>query len=78
MSRSRRSRAAGETTPAGIELGERLVAVAAGLVAGVVAGAGPLEDRDDLGDVARASGRPWRVELGEPRAVLGAAACSSA
>ena len=41
-------------------------------VAGEVAGAGPLEDRDDLGDVARAVGSAVAVERGEPLAVLGA------
>ena len=55
----------------GIELGQRLVAVAAGLVAGVLAGTGPLEDRDDLGDRLGA-GSASRVERGQPLAVLGA------
>ena len=41
--------------PGRVELGERLVAVAAGLVAGVVAGAAPLEDRDRLGHARRRS-----------------------
>ena len=44
----------------GVQLGERLVAVAAGLVAGEVAGAGPLEDRDDLLDVAVVGTSPLR------------------
>ena len=54
-----------------VELGEGLVAVAAGLLAGVLAGAGPLEDRHDLGDLR---GRPVRrrVERLQPRPVLGA------
>ena len=54
---SSRVRAAGLEHAGRVELGERLVAVAAGLVAGVLAGAGPLEDRDDLGDLR---GRPVR------------------
>src|SRR5947207_15916304 len=40
----------------GIELTKRLVAVAAGLVPGVVAGARPLEDLDDRREVVRAGG----------------------
>ena len=50
MIASRCSRAAGWIDPGRIQLGERLVAVAASLVAGVLAGAGALEDGDDLGD----------------------------
>src|SRR2546423_2667993 len=38
--------------PGGVELAECLVAVAPSLVAGVVARAGSLEDRDDLREVA--------------------------
>ena len=60
----------------GIQLGQGLVAVAAGLVAGVFAGAGPLQDLDDLGDVS-ARGSAMRVERREALAVLGPA-CSKA
>ena len=71
MISSSRARAAGWTTPGGVELGERLVAVAAGLVAGVVAGAGPLEDRDDLGDLVGASGPDRAYSAASALAVLG-------
>ena len=57
MISSRRAAGLGLDDAGRVELGERLVAVAAGLVAGVVAGAGPLEDGDDLGDLGRRSGR---------------------
>ena len=60
----------GPDDPGGIELGQRLVAIAAGLVAGVLAGAGPLEDRDDLGDLGRAR-VVVRVQLAQPLAILG-------
>ena len=56
MISSSRSRAAGLDDAGGVELGQRLVAVAARLVAGVLAGAGPLEDGDDLGAPRPASG----------------------
>ena len=55
----------------GGELGQRLVAVAAGLVAGVGPGAGALEDGDDLGDLGRA-GLGRCVQLAEAPPVLGA------
>ena len=74
---SRRARAAGLDDAGGIELGERLVPVAAGLVAGVVAGAGALEDRDDLGDLGRARVAA-RVELAARRARSSGPACSAA
>src|SRR5688572_4598963 len=55
----------------GVELGEGLVPVAAGLIAGVVACADPLEDMDDLGQLGRARLR-LRVQLQQPTTVLGA------
>ena len=54
--------------PGRVELGERLVAVAAGLVAGVVAGAAALEDRDRLGQLG-AGRRLGCLDRPEPVAV---------
>src|SRR5438552_159812 len=60
-----------EVDARGVQLGERLVAVTARLVAGVVAGTGPLEDCDDLVDLG--AGRPAvAVQLGQALAILGA------
>ena len=67
----------GVDDPGRVELGERLVAVAAGLVAGVVAGPAPLEDRDRLGQLGlgRRPRPPRSPGAGRGRP---ASACSSA
>src|SRR5688500_17712034 len=57
--------------PSGIELRERLIAVPAGLVAGVLAGAAAFEDPDDLGHVGR-GGVAQGIQLAKAVAVLGA------
>ena len=76
MISSSRARGVGAHDAGGIELGERLVAIAAGLVAGVLAGPGPLQDGDDLGDLVGGRRRAGAYSS-RSRARSSGPACSS-
>ena len=77
MMRAQRLEGLGVDDAGGLQLGEGPVAVLAGLVAGVVAAAQPLDQRDRLGDLA-VVGRVGPPDRLQTRALVRGPACSKA